>query len=182
MKFGTQNLPSVIMPYKDSESNVRVLYLQITDETDIQEVEWINLPGNDSAPPIGSKILLIEIGNDWKLGIACDDGVEPEALDGEKILYSSIGGTKIGYIKIGLTPVGTIEINGNTDNAVRYSELETAFNDLQDKYNDLVTQYLAHFHKDSLNAVTTTPIPAGTPPSVSTASLLLAKVLEVLLP
>lgn len=182
MKFGVQNIPSVPGPYKDSETNVRVLFLQITDATDLQEVEWINGPGEDSAPQIGSKILIVEIGRDYKLGIACDDGIEPEALDGEKILYSlDPTGAQVGYIKLSINPVSPVELNGNADNAVRYSELETAFNDLQQKYNDLLTQYLSHTHVAPTGA-TGPPVLTSPPPEPSTAQIILAKVLEVLLP
>ena len=41
---------------------------------------------------------------------------------------------------------GTMEIGGDTDNMVRYSELETAFNELKSDFNDLVSKYNSHIH------------------------------------
>lgn len=69
--------------------------------------------------------------------------------------------------------VDPIELNGNTDNAVRFSILETAFNDLQTKWNTFANAY-----------VPGGPAALGTPPSASASSedISDAKVDEVLLP
>jgi hypothetical protein len=186
MKFGTLKAPSIIGPYKDSETNVRTMFVEVTDSTDLQEIEWINIAGVDTAPQVGSKVLIIEIGNDWKIGIACDDNLEPEGLDGEISLYSTDAkGAKVGYIKVGINPASPLELNGDSDNAVRYSKLETAFNELQGKYNDLVTVFKAHVHQDSVGGATlvpTTGIPPTPVPTPSTAQIVLSKILEILVP
>jgi len=41
---------------------------------------------------------------------------------------------------------GTIEIGGDTDNAVKYSELEKAFNQLKQDFNALVLSFNTHQH------------------------------------
>lgn len=41
---------------------------------------------------------------------------------------------------------GTIEIGGDSDNAVKYSKLEQAFNQLKQDFNSLVTNFNAHQH------------------------------------
>lgn len=98
---------------------------------------------------------------------------------------------------------GTIEIGGDADNMVRYSELETAFNDLKadldtliDKhnrllsdFNDLVTNYNAHQHTSAAPGSPTTPgvppvpVAAGVPSSAtgshSTADITPAKIDEI---
>lgn len=73
---------------------------------------------------------------------------------------------------------GTVEMGGSADNAVRYSALETAFNELKSKFNSLVTAYNAHVH----TGVTTGPGVSGTTPSVgspSTADITGAKINEL---
>lgn len=95
---------------------------------------------------------------------------------------------------------GTIEIGGSADNMVRYSELETAFNDLKadldtlsDKhnrllsdFNDLVTNYNAHQHTTTAPGSPTTPgvplamgIPSSATGSHSTADITPAKIDEI---
>lgn len=54
---------------------------------------------------------------------------------------------------------GSIEIGGDSDNAIRYSEMKTAFDTLRDDLNNLINLYNAHIH----------PTPSG--PSSPTVSL-----------
>jgi len=53
---------------------------------------------------------------------------------------------------------GIIEIGGNTDFMVRYSALETAFNELQDKFNTFANAYIA-------GSPTVTGMPVAVSPS-----------------
>ena len=55
---------------------------------------------------------------------------------------------------------GTCEIGGDVDNAVRYSKLETAFNELKENFNKLVTTYNSHVH----------PVPTATALAVPPAT------------
>lgn len=48
---------------------------------------------------------------------------------------------------------GTAQVGGQGDFMVRYNELETAFNQLKDDFNDLVTKYNAHVHPGVVTAV-----------------------------
>lgn len=72
---------------------------------------------------------------------------------------------------------GTIEILGNTDNMVRYSELETAFNQLKLDFNRLVTAYNAHIHSGGtiMGSTGTTTVPG----SSSSADITPAKINEI---
>jgi hypothetical protein len=62
---------------------------------------------------------------------------------------------------------GTMEIGGDTDNMVRYSELESAYNELRDDLNSLVSDYNSHTHvvpqAPSGSTTSETPIPTGSP-------------------
>lgn len=71
--------------------------------------------------------------------------LNPRALEslgiGDSMQYStdSDGNIKASII---LRNDGTAEILGNDDNAVRYSKLEDAFNDLQDQWNTFAAAYV----------------------------------------
>lgn len=73
---------------------------------------------------------------------------------------------------------GTMEIGGDTDNMVRFSELETAFNTLRDDFNSFVsTTYGTHTHVSATpGSPTAVPVPLGTP---STADISGAKIDEI---
>ena len=72
----------------------------------------------------------------------------------------------------------TIEIGGGTDNMVRFSELETAFNQLKQDFNTFVTAtYNTHTHISAAPASpTATPLPVGTS---SSADISGAKIDEI---
>lgn len=61
---------------------------------------------------------------------------------------------------------GTMELGGTADNAVRYSKLEEAFNELKQDFNTLVNTYNGHTH----TGVTPGPGSTGTTPAAGSAS------------
>lgn len=65
---------------------------------------------------------------------------------------------------------GTMEIGGDTDNMVRYSKLETAFNELKSDFNAFVTEFNNHTHL--YNPGPSSPVPSDAPltPAVETAA------------
>jgi len=78
---------------------------------------------------------------------------------------------------------GTYEIGGDADNAVRYSKLEDAFNELKADFNALVTDYNAHIHATTATISATPTVgvisPTTSQGSPSTADITPAKVDEV---
>lgn len=74
---------------------------------------------------------------------------------------------------------GTMEVGGDADNMVRYSKLETAFNELKGKVNSLVTAYNAHTHILALSAGTGTAATTATTATASTADITQAKIDEI---
>lgn len=102
--------------------------------------------------------------------------LNPEALAslgiGDSMQYST---DSEGAIKatITLRSDGTAEILGNDDNAVRYSMLETAFNELQNKWNTFAAAY-----------VPGGPAIQGTPPTAvqSTGDITASKIDEIKVP
>jgi len=95
-----------------------------------------NPPGDDSRPLPGDSVAYIEnnnIGGKSAVGFL-DTKNPPVSKNGEKRLYSRDSGRNIKAI-IFLKEDGSIEINNGSDFAVRFSALETAFNELQAKFN-----------------------------------------------
>lgn len=76
---------------------------------------------------------------------------------------------------------GTCEIGGSADNMVRFSELETAFNQLKSDYGDLVNAFNAHMHATAAPGAPSppTPVPNVIPALPSTADISGAKIDEI---
>jgi len=73
---------------------------------------------------------------------------------------------------------GTMEIGGNSKNMVRYQELETAFNELKDDFNTLVSTFNAHTHTGVTPGVGSSGSTA-TPGTSSAADISPAKIDEI---
>lgn len=161
---------------KSGTKDVVLLQVRMSnDQDDIQTVELMNNAGDGSVPAIGSRVIITQLGPSWKIGIAESDEIDPEVQDGEVHHYSQDAGTIKAFIK--LLKSGIIELNGNTDFAVRFTALETGFNQLKADFN----AFLTHVH----SGVTTgggTSGPTIPPVTPSTASIAGAKVDEVKVP
>lgn len=73
---------------------------------------------------------------------------------------------------------GTMEIGGNTDNMVRFSELQTAFNQLKSDFNDLVIKFNTHVHP-GVTAGGASTLVTATPGTASAADISDAKIDEI---
>lgn len=163
---------------RDSENNRLLLQVQITDADDIHTVEYMSPPGEDSNPPDGTKVLIIDAGRAYKIAFAADDNIQPSMEEGEKKLYSISDGAIAAFINF--LQSGIIELNGNSDFAVRFSELETGFNQMKTDFNNfLTTAYNVHTHPTAPIGPISIP---SLPGSASTADISAAKVDEVKLP
>lgn len=146
---------------KDGQNLVVLLQVVISDPDDVQTVEWISLPSRDSGIRTDDEVLIISVGS-TKYAIAVNDGVDPEAQAGEEIIYSRDSeGAKAAQII--LRANGDIEINGDADFAVRFSPLETQFNELKNAFN-------THTHLYTPGTGTPTQTGSGTPQSAADIS------------
>ena len=114
---------------KDSERIQVLLTVEITDVEDVQTVELMNDDGVDSIPVNEARVLIGDIGIAYKIAFAVDDLIPNQILNaGEKKIYSSDGdGNILNFISF---LENRIEINGNNDFAVRFTALDTAFQQL----------------------------------------------------
>jgi len=108
--------------------------------------------------------------------------ITPDVLDGEARLFSTTadGKTLQAYIKCLNT--GILNVNGKNDNAVRYNELKTAFDQLKSDFdNHVQTSASAGFSLlDSLGQPVTGS--CGKPTIPSSADLTSAKIDEITFP
>jgi len=121
---------------RDSDENQRVLACEITSSDDVQSIELSNTSGEDTNPLAGDTVLVIPIEDAYKMGILIDDGIAPEDdLDkGEKELYSrSDEVTKAATLRFRKN--GELVLNKGIDYAVKFNELKTAFNQLQNDFD-----------------------------------------------
>jgi len=84
---------------RDSDGNVLLLTVEITEGDDLQEIELFRHSGVDYNPPAGSIVVIQTLSDAFKVGVAVDDGIEPEADEGEYEIYSSEGGSKKARVK-----------------------------------------------------------------------------------
>lgn len=87
---------------------------------------------------------------------------------GEKLLYSTDADGVV-KCKLFLDTEGNFIFNSGSDNAVRYSALETAFNQLKTDFENLVTAYNSHIHITTAT-VGATAVPGVISPTTSTGS------------
>jgi len=104
---------------RDSDRKTRILKIQITDPEDIQSVEQMSSPGDDYKAPDDSQVLILTLGEAWRLAIAMNDGIEPAAdlESGERELYSSDAGVRKAVIR--LLKDGKVKINGGGKQVAR---------------------------------------------------------------
>lgn len=156
---------------RDGSGDRLLLQVEMSNADDVQTVEMLNAPGEDSNPPDDAQVLIVDLGRAFKVALAADDGITPDMAEGEKKLYSVSAGAVAAFIKF--LASGVLELNGNADFAVRFSELETAFNQLKSDHD-------THSHLYTPGAGT--PTQTAAPAAGSTADISGAKVDTVKFP
>ena len=158
---------------RDSDAEKLMFKAEISAPDDIQEVEFSDSCNIDRRAPVDSRCFGGAISKAFKIIVAIDDNIDPDSSlgDGEIEIYSSNSGER--KAKIRFKSDGSIVVNDGGDYAVKYSELETAFNNLQQQWDTFANAY-----------VPGGPSAVGTPPTAlpSTADITRAKVDTVRLP
>jgi hypothetical protein len=159
-----------VLKNRDGQNDRLMLQVEIVNSDDIQTVELRNSYGEDSNPLNDTQVLILEVGEAFKIAIAADDGITPSMLPGEKKIYSVSGSGIEAFINF-LTS-GVLELNGNTDFAVAFNDLKVAFDQLKSDFD-------AHTHLYTPGGGA--PVQTGAPPA-STADIDPAKVDTIKLP
>jgi len=185
-----------IEPNLSGDHDVSMLTIQVTEEDDTQTMQQVLFCGDQSGIVKESTAFIMEISEAFKVAIGFDDGIKPEVDEGERKVYSQAAGAIKAFLHLKnsgaidlhgddlidiLSGAGKdINLNGDDDNAVRYSKYESQFNSLKDTVNDFITNHIAHTHIGNMGADTSPP--SGMPPVPSTEDPTPAKVDNVRLP
>lgn len=137
-------------------------------KSDIQESVEAVAFGIDSNAPEDIIAVYAPTGEKGKTVIIGYLNVLQEAEPGEFRNYSVDAAGALAFYTW-LKADGTMEIGGNVDNMVRYSALETAFNQLKTDFDALVNTYNAHTHITTAT-VGATPTPGVIAPTTSTGA------------
>ena len=149
-------------------------------KSDVQECRQASPFGVDSAPIEGMAAIYAktsEVGKPVIIGYVNKNQIA-EAGEYRTFSTDSDGGVQF-YIH--LKNDGTAEIGGDTDNMVRFQELETGFNNLKSDFNNLVLRYNTHVHPYVGLPATTPGVTSATASSgsASTADISSAKIDEI---
>jgi hypothetical protein len=146
----------------------RKVKMQVMGKDDVQDVPQIAPHGIDSSPIKDARGLCVTTAlNSQGVFIGVVNGNQ-EAKDGEIRIFSTDSDGQLQTF-IHLHDDGTIDVGGTSDNMVRYSELETAFNQLKEDFNNLVTSYNSHTHITTAT-VGPTAVPGVIAPTISTGT------------
>lgn len=128
-------------------------------------------PGIDINPADGENLVVENIkgASNFKAAVGgVNQLITPDTERGERRFYSVSEDGKTIMAVIKLKNDGTMILNDGTESAVLYGPLETAYNELNDKFNDLVTAFNSHVHvvttPDTING-TASPIVSPSQPS-----------------
>lgn len=181
--IGTVNSSS-IEPNRSGDASVMMCDCEMSEPDDISDVEIFCPSGEKHNPVPGSRVLTIRVSSSYLVGVAFDDGIVPDVLIGEKKIYSIDPLTKQVASVIHLKTDGEMVLNEGTDYAVKYQELETAFNQLKSDFDAQVVKYNAHIHVTTATVGPSTTVFGVISPTValgspSTADITPAKVDKV---
>lgn len=154
---------------KDGTANKLMLQVEISDPDDIQSVQLMNQSGEETNPPNDSQVIVVSIGESFKVAVAADDNIIPTMAIGERKIYSTSAGAVSAFIN--LLASGVIEINGNGEFAVGFTAMKAAF-------DQLISDFDLHIH----SGVTTGLGVSGPPSAPTTADMTAAKIDDVRLP
>jgi hypothetical protein len=158
-------------------NKIRKIKAYVMGKSDVREGVGVSASGVDSQPIEGQKVLYLKTSNASEPVVLAVVNEIAEAKGGEIQIYSfDSKGKKKSYVFCKSN--GNVELNGNGDNAVRYSKLELAFNELQAKFNTLLLKYNSHTHPvpfaQAISAAATplsSPTTSQSTPSIGQISL-----------
>ncbi len=144
-----------------------------------KKARLVSSPGIQGIPLEDDECILIRIGSDMSktafIGTFHKEDIEP----GEVIVYSRDANGDL-IAKVYCDKDGNVTINADSDNAVRFSELKTAFDQLKSDFSSFVTtQYNLHMHPTAATGAASLPTITG---SSSTADIDPAKIDTIKVP
>ena len=133
----------IIESTNDSQP-MQLLRVQGLADSTLEDAENVQPYGLSARPKTGGECLVLALqGNleDVVVVQAAGSSKRPRNLaEGEVVLWGDAGA----YAKC--NSAGELELNGDTDHAVAYAKLAAEFNELNAKFNALVTAFNLHEH------------------------------------
>lgn len=114
---------------RDGAADVRLLQVRMSNDSDIQTVQYMPMAGDDAPPQDGDLVAVLSIGPAFQVALGIQDSVVPSMDSGEKKIYGRNGAGDIASF-INFLASGNLELNGNANTAVRFSPLNTALQSL----------------------------------------------------
>ncbi len=143
------------------EEGRRILKVLRLGRSDVQTANEAVAFGIDSVPLRDLRAIYANTGQSGTNVIIGYISLSQVSVEGETRLYALDPSSGNKSIDIILRTDGTMEVGGDADFMVRYSALETAYNELRDDFNSFISTYNSHTH----------PAPGGTTsPATQTGS------------
>ena len=120
----------------NGDKNRIILQVELMTDEDIKTVELISQAGEDTNPANGCRVNIIDITDSYQIGVGVSDDIAPSCDPGEKEFYSTDSPVTTKKARLKLDKNSIVIINNGSDFAVRYNELETAFNQLKSDFNN----------------------------------------------
>lgn len=152
--------------------------VRVLGKNDIRTATAILPPGIDSKNVKDSTAIIADTGNIDENIILGYTFQSDKTNEGETRIFAT-DNKGVEVFSIYLKNDGTVEFGGDSDNFVRFSNLQTGFNELKDKVNDFIVKYNSHTHpylNVTVPATTSVNTSQSTP---TTATIAGAKIDEI---
>lgn len=161
-------------------TGVRRIKVLLFGASDVRTAQQVTPFGIDSAPVNDMIAVYSDTGITGQQVIVGYLNKSLLAQSGELRLYSTNSSNSVQFYAW-FKADGTLELNGNTDNLVRFSKLEDGFNQLRSDFNEFVSAFNSHVHATAATGPPSTPTPVPTiiPVTSSTASIADSKITEI---
>lgn len=126
-------ISSEITENRDGEKKVLLLKVEISEAGDDQTVEYFQAAGVDYRPTEDVTVIITDLGDAYKIAIGADDGIEPEAAEGEHEIYAHQGGQKKGRLKCNLD--NTVQAGAGDDFVAQSGKVDQFISDIYNMFS-----------------------------------------------
>lgn len=110
---------------KDGDNPRILLQVKMLDD-DIRTVELVSQAGEDNNPASGCRVVVADVADSYKIGIAVTDDLAPECDPGEKELYSTSSPAAAKLARTKWDSAGNVVHNLGANSAVSFAALDAA--------------------------------------------------------
>ncbi len=128
------------------KGNKNVGIATITESADPKTAMNCFSPGIEINPANGENLVFTKIKGSSRFLVSIggiNQNIAPDTDRGERRIYAVSSDGETIKAKAKFKNDGTLELNGATDSAVLYAGLQTAYDEIQTQYNDLISRFAA---------------------------------------